>query len=132
MQQNYESKTVDLDLVVKGFPPVINKDAVKKIRMLNFQAMHRILINFYNVGQDEGYAYSDRSKTRPGDPLSYGFLNQKSIFEGRMIRRLDVVKENVSANNTRLEGVLEAVKKVFDVINTKENNMLKRGTSLLR
>ena len=71
IQQNYEAKTIDLDLVVKGFPRVISKESIKKIKMLNFQRMHRTLINFYNFDQDEGYAYSDKSKTRPGEGISY-------------------------------------------------------------
>ncbi len=36
LKQNQETNTVDLDLVVKGFPKIINKHTIKKIELLNF------------------------------------------------------------------------------------------------
>ena len=41
-------QSVDLDLVVKGFPKVLNQITIKKIKVLNFQRMQRVLISFFN------------------------------------------------------------------------------------
>ncbi len=64
MKQNQESNTVDLDLVVKGFPKIINKHTIKKIDLLNFQRMQRVLISFFNDDQDEMFNYYDNRMTR--------------------------------------------------------------------
>jgi hypothetical protein len=51
-----------------------------------------------------------------------------------MIRRLDVVKEQVSNNTSKLDTVLEAIKKVYDNINIKEKvvSILQRANSVSR
>jgi|LauGreDrversion4_2_1035121.scaffolds.fasta_scaffold18233_2 hypothetical protein len=51
-----------------------------------------------------------------------------------MIRRLDVVKEQVSNNTSKLDTVLEAIKKVYDHINIKEKvvSILQRANSVAR
>jgi hypothetical protein len=51
-----------------------------------------------------------------------------------MIRRLDVVKEQVSNNTSKLDTVLEAIKKVYDHINIKEKvvSILQRANSVSR
>lgn len=36
LKQNQETNTIDLDLVVKGFPRIINKHTIKKMELLNF------------------------------------------------------------------------------------------------
>jgi hypothetical protein len=48
LKQNQESNTIDLALVVKGFPKVINRHSIKKVELLNFQRMQRVLISFFN------------------------------------------------------------------------------------
>jgi hypothetical protein len=53
-----------LDLVVKGFPKIINKHTIKKIEMLNFQNMQRVLISFFNDDQDEMFNYYDNRMSR--------------------------------------------------------------------
>lgn len=64
LKQNQETNTVDLDLVVKGFPKFINKHTIKKIDLLNFQRMQRVLISFFNDDQDEIFNYYDNRMTR--------------------------------------------------------------------
>ena len=39
LKQNQESNTIDLALVAKGFPKVINRYSIKKVELLNFSRM---------------------------------------------------------------------------------------------
>jgi len=48
IQPNQETLTIDLDIVVKSFPKVINNVTMKKIDLLNFNQMQQVLISFFN------------------------------------------------------------------------------------
>lgn len=98
LKQNQESNTIDLALVVKGFPKVINRHSIKKVELLNFQRMQRVLISFFNDDQDEMFAY----------------------FDTRMTSRLDQLKNNTAGNSQKLETIVDSTKKLYDFISLQQ------------
>lgn len=106
LQQNQETQTIDLDLVVKGFPKVLTKHSIKKIYLLNFQRMQRILISFFNDDQDEMFNY----------------------YDNRMTRRLDQLRDSSTRNSTRLDWILEITKNLYNFISIKQH--LQRSSTL--
>jgi hypothetical protein len=69
LKQNQETNTIDLALIVKAFPKVINRHSIKKVELLNFSRMQRVLISFFNDDQDEMFAYFDTRMTSRLDQL---------------------------------------------------------------
>jgi len=98
LKQNQESNTIDLALVVKGFPKIINRHSIKKVELLNFQRMQRVLISFFNDDQDEMFAY----------------------FDTRMTSRLDQLKNNTAGNSQKLETIVDSTKKLYDYISLQQ------------
>ena len=98
IQPNQETLTIDLDIVVKSFPKVINNITMKKIDLLNFNQMQQVLISFFNDDQDEMFTY----------------------FDGRMNGRLEQLKEQTTLNNGNMARILEITKNVYNFISIKE------------
>ena len=84
--------------MVKGFPKVINRHSIKRVELLNFQRMQRVLISFFNDDQDEMFAY----------------------FDTRMTSRLDQLKNNTAGNSQKLETIVDSTKKLYDYISLQQ------------